>query len=124
MAHYEDLTVDQGSDLSVELHLINKDQTKKNLTGYTVTSKIAPNYAASDSDKISFTSIINSPDSDGIINLSLTNLQTDLLVPKKRYVYDVEVSYLTGDSDGDGSAIKIVERILEGQLTVTPSVTI
>jgi len=124
MAHYEDLTVDQGSDLSVELHLINKDQTKKNLTGYTVTGKIAPNYAASDSDKITFTSIINSPDSDGIINLSLTNLQTDLLVPKKRYVYDVEVSYLTGDSDGDGSAIKIVERILEGQLTVTPSVTI
>ena len=29
MAHYEDLTVDQGSDLSVELRLINKDESKK-----------------------------------------------------------------------------------------------
>jgi len=123
MAHYEDLTVDQGSDLSVELHLINKDQTKKNLTGHSVSGKIAPNYAASDSDKISFTSIISTPDSDGIVNLSLTNLQTDLLVPKKRYVYDVEISYLTGESDGAGSPIQIVERILEGQLSVTPSVT-
>lgn len=122
MAHYEDLTVDQGSDLSVELHLINKDQTKKNLTGYSVSGKIAPNYASSDSDKVAFTAIIASPDSDGIVNLSLTNLQTDLLIPKKRYVYDVEISYVS-ESDGEGNLTYIVERILEGQLTVTPSVT-
>ena len=122
MAHYEDLTVDQGSDLSVELHLINKDQTKKNLSGYSVSGKIAPNYAATDSDKIAFTAIVANPDSDGIVNLSLTNLQTDLLTPKKRYVYDVEISYIN-DSDGAGNLTYIVERILEGQLSVTPSVT-
>ena len=47
----------------------------------------------------------------------MTNLQTDTMKPG-RYVYDVELeSY---DSDTDAT---IVERILEGKLTVTPSVT-
>jgi hypothetical protein len=34
-----------------------------------------------------------------------------------RYVYDVEIQY--ADSDGDS----VVERILEGQISVSPSVT-
>jgi hypothetical protein len=117
MAHYEDLTIDQGSDIAIELRLINKDGTKKNLNGYSIAAKLAPNFAATDSDKIAFTSIITSPDSDGIVNLSLTNTQTDLLNTKKRYVYDVELSFI--DSDG----ITIKERVLEGLLNVTPSVT-
>jgi len=117
MAHYEDLTVDQGSDLSVELRLINKDESKKNLAGYSVAAKMAPNYNSRDSDKVAFTSIIANPDSDGIINLSLTNTQTDALSSRRKYVYDVEISYV--DSDG----FTIVERILEGNVTIKPSVT-
>lgn len=117
MAHYEDLVIDQGSDLAIELRLINKDQTKKNLTGYSVAAKMAPNYNSSDSDKVAFTSIISSPDSDGIINLSLTNTQTDALSIRRKYVYDVEISFVDSDTN------TIVERILEGNITVKPSVT-
>lgn len=117
MAHYEDLTIDQGSDLSVELRLINKDQTKKDLTGYSVAAKLAPNYNSSDSDKVSFAAIVAAPDSDGIVNLSLTNLQTDALSTRRKYVYDVEISYVDSDTN------TIVERILEGNITVKPSVT-
>ena len=117
MSHYEDLTIDQGSDLSVELRLINKDASKKNLTGYSVAAKMAPNYTSTDSDKIAFTAIIANPDSDGIINLSLTNTQTDALSTRRKYVYDVEISYVDSDEN------TIVERILEGNVTVKPSVT-
>jgi hypothetical protein len=46
----------------------------------------------------------------------LTNAQTQTLNPKKRYVYDVEISVLDGVST-------VVERVLEGKLTVSPSVT-
>ena len=66
--------------------------------------------------------IVADPATDGIVNLSLTNLQTDLLNTKKRYVYDVEVSYVS-ESDGLGNLTYIIERILEGTLKVNPSVT-
>jgi hypothetical protein len=73
-------------------------------------------YNSDSSDTVSFTTGINSDPTTGIITLSLTNTQTDLL-KAGRYVYDVELSFV--DSDGD----TIVERILEGRIQVTPSVT-
>ena len=32
MAQYEEFSIDKGSDVAVEIHLLNKDGTKKNLT--------------------------------------------------------------------------------------------
>jgi hypothetical protein len=117
MARYEDLSIDQGTDVSIEIHLVNTDNSKKDLTGYSVLAKMAPNYDATDSDKISFTSVVADPATGGVINLSLTNAVTDALNYKKRYVYDVEISFLDSDSN------TIVERVLEGLISVTPSVT-
>ena len=122
MAQYQDLTFDQGSDIVLELRLLNQDKSKKNLNGYTVSAKMAQSYNSSDSDKINFSTAIESPDSDGIITLSLTNLQTDTLSTKRRYVYDVEISYVS-ESDGAGNLTYVIERVLEGQIQVTPSVT-
>jgi hypothetical protein len=51
-----------------------------------------------------------------VTTIALTNTQTDALKPG-RYVYDVEISFV--DSDGD----TIIERVLEGKIEVTPSVT-
>lgn len=117
MAHYKDLTIDQGSDLAVQLHLVNSDNTPKDLTDYSVAAKMSPNYSSSDSDKTAFTTEIVSPPLNGIVNLSLTNAQTDALKAKRKYVYDVEISYVDSDTN------TITERIMEGQIFVTPSVT-
>lgn len=117
MAHYEDLTIDQGTDVTVELHLVDANNAAKDLTGYSVAAKLAPSYNSSDSDKVDFTGSVTTPATDGIVNLSLTNTQTDALNYKKRYVYDVEISFVDSDAN------TIVERVMEGLITVTPSVT-
>ena len=68
-------------------------------------------------DIVNFSADIMNPPTDGYVTLSLTNIQTDALNPRTRYVYDVELSF--DDSDGN----TIIERILEGMIKVNPSVT-
>jgi hypothetical protein len=116
MAYYKDITIDQGSTASINVHLTNKNGTAKNLTNYTASSHISPNYNLDSSSITVFNCTVDSAAS-GIINLSLTHLQTNLLKANKRYVYDLEIA-----RDSSGSTVE-VERVLEGQLYVTPSVT-
>jgi hypothetical protein len=118
MADYEDFTIDQGADVAIELHLQEQDGSKKDLTGHSAAAKMKRSYNSVDSDEIiDFTTAVASPTTDGILILSLTNSQTDALNPRLRYVYDVELSFV--DSDGN----TIIERILEGKVKVSPSVT-
>ena len=116
MAQYEEFTIDQGADIALEIHCINEDTTKKDLTYHTVSSKLKKTYASDSADTVSFTSLIATPATDGIINISLTNTQTDAL-KAGRYVYDVELAFTDSDSN------TIIERVLEGRIQVTPSVT-
>ncbi len=53
---------------------------------------------------------------DGVVTISLTNAQTDAMEAGK-YVYDVEISYIDSNNNA------IIERILEGKIDLTPSVT-
>jgi hypothetical protein len=119
MADYEDLTIDQGTDVAIELHLVDPDGSKKNLNGYTASATMKRSYSASsdDSDTVNFTTLIPEPKTDGVITLSLDNTVTDALNTRGRYVYDVEISF--EDSDGN----EIIERVLEGKIKVTPSVS-
>lgn len=117
MPHYEDLIIPQGTDWSAELHLVEEDGSKKDLTGHSVNGKIKKNYNSDSADTFSFISIVAGNPQNGIVNISLTNTTTDTLNYKKRYVYDVELSFI--DSDGN----TIIERVLEGKVNVTPSVT-
>lgn len=116
MAQYEELIFDQGSDVAVELHLTNTNGSPKNLTYYTVEAQMRKTYNTSDSDATSFTTAVSAPATRGIVTLKLSNAQTSALAAG-RYVYDVELSYIDSDST------TIVERILEGTIEVTPSVT-
>lgn len=116
MSQYEDFTIDQGADQVLQLELVDKNGAKKNLTGYSAAAQIRKTYSSSDSDAVTFSSQIASPASDGILNLTLTNSQTNAM-KAGRYVYDVEISYQ------DSSSNTIIERILEGQITLSPSVT-
>ena len=117
MAHYEDLQFDQGTDVAVEIHLVEVDGSVKNLTGYSAAAKMKKNFNSGNADTVDFAAIIPSPASKGIVTLALTNAQTDALDARRRYFYDVEISYQ--DSDGN----TIVERVLEGKVYVNPSVT-
>lgn len=118
MADYEDFTIDQGADVAIELHLQEQDGSKKDLTGHSASAKMKRSYNSVDSDEIvDFTTIVSSPATDGILTLALTNTQTDALNPRLRYVYDVELSFQ------DSNNQTIIERILEGKVKVSPSVT-
>ena len=116
MATYEEITLDQGADASISLELVNADGSKKDLSNYTISGKIKKNYSDSSGEATAWTTTIVSPSTNGVCTLSLTNTQTGNL-KAGRYVYDVEASY------EDSSATTIIERILEGIVTVTPSVT-
>ena len=70
----------------------------------------------SSADTTSFAAAISTPPTDGILTLSLTNAQTDAL-RVGNYVYDVEISFV------DSNGATIVERVLEGKIRVSPSVT-
>jgi hypothetical protein len=115
MAHSEDFTIAQGADVSFELSLTNKDGSVKNLTGHTGKGYIKQNYAADSSTAITFSVAMPTP-TNGIMTLGLTNIQTDAMKTNGQYVYDVELSHLESD-------ITEIERLLQGLITVTPSVT-
>lgn len=115
MAQYEEFTIDQGADVTIELNLVDKNDAVKNLAGYSLAAKLKKNYNSGDSDTTSFTTIIDNA-SSGIASISLNNTQTNAL-KSGRYVYDVELSFQ------DSSGNTIIERILEGRIQVSPSVT-
>lgn len=115
MAAYEEFTIDQGADIAIELRLENADGSKKDLSNYTVSAKLKKTYKSADA--IEFTSIVPDPATDGVVTIALTNQQTDSLKPG-RYVYDVEISFVDSDTSNN-----IVERILEGRIQISPSVT-
>lgn len=118
-SNYEDIVINQGTDVAVEIHLIHDSGSTYDLSNHSVTARMKRRYgdSANDPDTINFNSVVISPPTDGIINLSLSNTQTDAMKTRGRYVYDVEVSY----TDSDGNAI--IQRVLEGQAEVSPSVT-
>jgi hypothetical protein len=116
MAQYEEFSIDQGTDVTIQLNLTNPDGSTKDLSGYSINAQIRKTVSTSDSDAITFNSTVLIPTTDGKVNLSLTNAQTDAMVAG-RYFYDVEISH--NDSDGN----TIIERILEGKIDLTPSIT-
>ena len=116
MAQYEEITIDQGSDVAIQLDLVDHTGAAKSLLNHTITAKMKKNYKSTDSSDIQdFSAIVSTPSTAGIVTLSLTNSQTDALKPGK-YVY-VEISFIDSDN------ATIVERVLEGRIQVTPSVT-
>jgi len=115
MAEYERFTFDKGSDIAIQLELVDLSNNKKDLTNYDGAAKMKRNFNSDSSDTVDFT-VAFTDRLEGIMTLSLTNQQTDAL-KVGGYVYDVEISFV----DSNGSTV--VERILEGKIRVNPSVT-
>lgn len=114
MAEYEKFTIDMGSDVAIQLELVDTSGNPKDLTNYSAAAKMKRNYNSDSADTTDFAVAIEP--TNGIVTLSLTNVQTDAL-RVGNYVYDAEISYV------DSNGATIVERILEGKIRVSPSVT-
>ena len=115
MAEYEKFDIDQGSDIAIQLDLVDQNNNKKDLTNFSAAAKMKRTFNSDSSDTTAFSAAITDAD-DGILTLSLTNTQTSAL-KVGTYVYDVEISFQ------DSASNTIIERVLEGKIRVHPNVT-
>ena len=107
MAIKANIIVDQGTDFYTAINLVDDDENILNLTGYTSNGQIRKTYTSSNAVNFG----INLQTSNGIVELTLTKVQSANLVAG-RYVYDVVLTNANVSS-----------RIIEGVVTVTPRVT-
>ena len=114
MAATANLRIDQGATFTSDVNVADSNGDAFDLTGYTASAKMAKGYASTRT-RTSITTTINSDPTTGIITLTLTADQTNALDAPARYVYDVEITQ-TSDST--------ITRVIEGIITVSPSVTI
>ena len=110
MAVYSNIVVDQGTDYSASIDVTDSDGDTTDLTGYTGAGQIRETYSSTTA--VDFTVTVADPATSGVLNISLTNVQTNAM-KAGRYVYDVEITSSGG----------IKTRVLEGQLEITPGVT-
>lgn len=111
MSAIANLRIDQGASFSSDITVTGDDGSIFDLTGHTASGKMAKGYASTHT-RTAFTTSINTV--TGIVTITLNADQTNAL-EEGRYVYDVEI-LKTSDST--------VTRVIEGIVTVYPSVTI
>jgi NAD-specific glutamate dehydrogenase len=116
MAERSDFDIDQGSNVVITMDLANKDRSPYNMVNHLVFAQMKLSYLHDSTQATKFTPYYQDAP-NGIIQLILTNEQTDALDYRKPYYYDVEVHHY------DSNQELIIERILEGTITVKPSVT-
>lgn len=109
MAAYTELTVEQGATFSTKINVENIYGGPINLSSYTTNSMMRKSYYSNSYSSIS-TSVTDA--ANGEITLSITSSNTSLLT-SGRYVYDVIIT----------DNANVVTRVVEGIVTVLPSVT-
>jgi len=110
MAVYSNIVIDQGADYSASIDVTDADGDAVDLTGHTGAGQIRKTYSSSTA--VDFAVSVADPASSGVLNISLTNAQTNAM-KAGRYVYDVEITNSGG----------VKTRVLEGQIEITPGVT-
>lgn len=108
MAIKANIVVDQGATFSATVTVETSNGSIFDLTDYTVAAQMRKNYAAS----VATTFTTYHTNANGQIVMTLTANTTSNLVPG-RYLYDVEATSPEG----------IVDRVIEGIVTVTPGMT-
>ena len=104
------ISIEQGSTWELRLEIDSQVGVDKNMTGYTVASKIGKSYYDPDPVSMNFQYILQVA---GQFKIWLTATQTALLDPAHEYVYDVEIT----------DAADVVTRIIQGRATVSPGIT-
>ena len=111
MAEYAILAADQGTDTSFLIEVVDENKNPRNLTGFTVAAKFRKQFNSN--VVYTFDTTIASPASEGKIYLTLSGAFTNT-INAGRYFYDVEIRNETLD---------VTERITEGFIELSPSVT-
>jgi hypothetical protein len=108
MAVKANLQIDQGSDFSATIDLVDATGAVYNLTAHTIAAQMRKNYASSTAS--TFNASHNG--AGGRIQLTMASSNTSIIEPG-RYLYDVEIR----------SSGNTVTRVVEGVITVTPGIT-
>ena len=109
MAAVSNLYIDQGADYSTTISLTDSNGDVLSLTGYSAAGQLRKTFGSS-TVAATFTTALSA--ASGQVTLTLSDVTTASM-EAGRYVYDVLIT--------DGSGTKT--RILEGQATLTPSVS-
>lgn len=109
MAAFSEIIIEQGATFSTTLNVEDSIGTAINLYAYTANSQMRKSYYSSTAYTI--TSNVTGT-ANGEITLSMTAANTAALTAG-RYVYDVKIT----------SPSNVVTRVIEGIVTVLPSVT-
>lgn len=109
MAGFVELTLEQGANFNTVLDLKDSAGGILNLSGYTVAAQMRKSYYSSTATDFT---IVVSDAAAGQITMTMNSANTANVTPG-RYVYDVLIT--------SGSSVKT--RIIEGIVTVLPSVT-
>ena len=109
MASISNIFIDQGATFTTTVTVTDSNGDAVNLSGYSVAAQIRKTFLSSSAT--AFTATISNA-SSGEITISLTPTQTTAL-EAGRFVYDVLITASGGTKT----------RVVEGQVTVNPSVT-
>jgi hypothetical protein len=107
------IKIDQGSTFRRTIILKDSEGVPVDLTGCTITSKMRPSFDSATA--YSFTCSINAPATDGSFDWIMSAATTAgiVLTGGTNFVYDIEVLF----------ADTTVQRILQGNVSVSPEVT-
>ena len=109
MASISNIFIDQGATFTTTVTVTDANGDEVNLSGYSVAAQIRKTFLSSTAT--AFTATISNA-SSGEITISLSPTQTTAL-EAGRFVYDVLITASGGTKT----------RVVEGQVTVNPSVT-
>jgi hypothetical protein len=108
MAIKANIVIDQGTDFSATIDVVDANNSVFDLTNYTAAAQMRKNYASASA----ITFVCSDNNNQGQITLQLTSNTTSTIDPG-RYLYDVEITSTGGE----------VTRVVEGIATVTPGIT-
>jgi hypothetical protein len=109
MAAFSELVIEQGATFNTTLNVEDTVGTAINLYAYTAASQMRKSYYSSSATTITATV---TGTANGEVTLSMSAANTADVTPG-RYVYDVKIT----------SPASVVTRVVEGIVTVLPSVT-
>jgi len=109
MAAFSEIIIEQGATFNTTINVEDTAGAAINLYGYTANSMMRKSYYSSSATTI--TSTVTGT-ANGEVTLSVSATNTAALTPG-RYVYDVIIT----------SPTSVVTRVVEGIVTVLPSVT-